>query len=98
MPVNGPPPRRSAPPTSGVTAPPEPNYEAIVDSIMAIGEAGKKLNACGLGRRATLLLIKDATGVAMVDIDKVLNALPNLPGTYVTARGLAAANERRRQQ
>lgn len=61
---------------------PEP-MEIIAKSIIDIAAAFKKLENSRLQSRAILLLLKDATGISMGEIDKVLKAAANLEKTYI---------------
>lgn len=54
----------------------------IAESIVAIAEGAKKLTNSGLNQRAILVLLKDATGVPMTDIKKVLHGLESLEEKY----------------
>lgn len=65
---------------------PVDDYERIAAGIRAIGDVGKKLSATGLNRNATILIIHDATKVPKRDIKLILDALPNLPRWYLTAK------------
>jgi hypothetical protein len=57
----------------------------IAQSIRTAAEMGKRLNSCGLNRRAVVILLQDATGVAQRDIKLILDALPKLSAFYLTA-------------
>lgn len=54
----------------------------IALSIRTAAEMGKRLNACGLNRRAVVILLQDATGVSQRDIKLILDALPKLAAFY----------------
>jgi len=61
---------------------PEP-VEIIAKSIMDLSDGFAKIQAGKLNRRALLLLLKDATGLPMSDIGKVLDAIPKLKELYL---------------
>lgn len=70
-----------------VPKPAEPgpdDFRRIANSIGRIADAGKALNVSGLNRRATLVLLHDATGVPMRDIKLILDALPKLRDYFLT--------------
>lgn len=56
----------------------EESTEIIAESIERVAAASEKLLASGLSRRALLVLLKDRTGLNFMDINAVLNALPEL--------------------
>lgn len=56
--------------------------EIMADAIVKLSETSARLLASGLNRRALHVLLKDASGVAMSDISKVLNVLPQLATLY----------------
>lgn len=56
--------------------------EIVAEAIVRISAGVDKLLASGLNRRALLVLLKDASGVPMDQIGRVLNALPQLASTY----------------
>lgn len=56
--------------------------EVIAAAIVRISRGVEKLSADGLNRRALLTLLKDATSMDKYQIDKVLNALPQLEALY----------------
>ena len=56
--------------------------EQIRRSILACGDAAKKLLNSGLNKRAISVLIHDATGVPLKTILKVLEAAKDLPKLY----------------
>jgi hypothetical protein len=57
--------------------------EVLATAILEISEGMMKINSGKLNRRALLVLLKDASGVSMSDIDKVLNHLEDLGKTYL---------------
>lgn len=62
-----------------ITQPINPIPVAILaESIVEIAEAMRKINSTNLNRRALLVLLKDASGVSMVEIQNVLNKLADL--------------------
>ncbi len=61
---------------------PEP-MEVLAKAIIEISDAFIKLNQGPLQRRTITLLLKDYTGLAARDIDKVLDAAPKLKSYYV---------------
>lgn len=60
------------------------DFRRIAESIGRVADTGKSLRASGLNERATLVLLHDATGVAMRDIKIVLAALPLLRSYYLS--------------
>lgn len=61
----------------------ESSLEAIADHVAVIAEVGKMIKNSRLKERAILLLLKDATGLSMTDISRVLDALPKLEMKYL---------------
>lgn len=61
---------------------PEP-MEIIAQSIIQVSDAFVKIQKSRLSQRAIMLLIKDTTGLAMRDIEIVLNAVPKLKDIYL---------------
>lgn len=59
------------------------HVESIADEVEILANAMKQLNNSRLSDRMILLLLKDATGLRMGDIKKVLKALPNLSKWYL---------------
>ncbi len=57
--------------------------EIMQDSIISLSKFGQQINKTRLGRRAILLLLKDATGVSFFDTGKILDALPELEKIYL---------------
>lgn len=62
------------------------DYKRIAESILRVGDVGKRLAASGLSRRAILVLLRDATNLPMGDIKLVLDALPQLSKFYLSAQ------------
>lgn len=62
------------------------DYERIATAIRQIGDVGKRLQASGLNRNCTILLLHDATKVPKRDIKLILDALPNLPKWYLAPK------------
>jgi hypothetical protein len=58
-------------------------FEPIVTAILEVSEAFKKLQASKVKERVILLLIKDQTGLALSEIQQVLNAAANLKSKYL---------------
>lgn len=56
--------------------------EVLADSIKAIAEGMRKMNASSLSRRGLLVLLKDYSGVSMNEIDRVLDCLSQLDKRY----------------
>lgn len=56
--------------------------DTLADAIVAISEGVKRLAASGLNRRAIIVLLRDSTGVGIVDISSVLNGLETLARDY----------------
>lgn len=54
-------------------------YEQVAERIRQAGDAGKRLAASGLSRKAVVVLIQSATGYPKTVIEGVLDALPKLP-------------------
>ncbi len=61
---------------------PEP-LEVLAKSIIEISDAFKKIQAGPLQRRTIVLLLKDYTGLAGRDIEKILDAAPKLKDYYL---------------
>ena len=61
---------------------PEIPTKILAESIVQISADMKKLRASGLNRKAIVVLLKHSTGIPMVDIDKVIDALAELRATY----------------
>lgn len=57
--------------------------EIIEQSIVDISEGMKRIQSGRLSRRAITVLIKDACGVSMGDIERVLNSLSSLERIYL---------------
>jgi hypothetical protein len=60
------------------------DFRRIAESIGRLADTGKALQASGLSRRATLVLLHDATNVPMRDIKLILDALQTLRTHYLT--------------
>ena len=60
----------------------EVSREVLADAIVKISEGLNRLKKSGLNRRAIVVLVKDASGVGMYDIHKVLDALEDLRRLY----------------
>ena len=56
--------------------------EVLAQAIVKISEGFLRLKRSGLNRRAIVVLVKDASGVGITDILKVLDALEDLRGMY----------------
>jgi hypothetical protein len=52
--------------------------ELIASHIARLAEVGNYLRASRLKERVIVLLLRDLTGLSLVDIEKVLKALPRL--------------------
>lgn len=63
--------------------------EEMADAIRRISDGMKDVLHAGLNRRALLVLLRDASGIAMSDIAKVLDGLESLARHYTTKRGRA---------
>lgn len=64
--------------------PAEPDYAAVAQAVLKIGQAATAMSRAGLTQRAVCLLIRDMTHVGMEDIERVLWAAKNLPGKFLT--------------
>jgi len=58
------------------------SVEIIAQSIKQIAENMRAIERSALNRRAILVLLKDATGVSMADIEKILDSLGALDRKY----------------
>ena len=56
--------------------------EVLAEAIVKISEGFLQLKRSGLNRRAIVVLVKDASGVGIYEIQKVLNALEDLRRMY----------------
>ncbi len=56
--------------------------EILVDAIVKISEGFQRLKRSGLNRRAIVVLVKDASGVGMGDVNSVLDAMEKLKDWY----------------
>ncbi len=56
--------------------------EVLAASIVRISDEFARATSTGLNRRALVVLLKDATGVAQYEINKILDALPDLKAMY----------------
>lgn len=56
--------------------------EILAEAIVRIGEGFDALAKSGMNKKAIIVLIHDATGLAKRDIVTVLDALPRLRGWY----------------
>jgi hypothetical protein len=63
---------------------PEIPAKIIAQSIVAIDEAIKKMNAAGLRRETIVVLLHNSSGVCKTDIRSVLSHLDNLRKDYTT--------------
>lgn len=52
--------------------------EIIATHIARLADLGERLKNSGLKERAVVLLLKDLSGLSMVDVERVLRALPRL--------------------
>lgn len=55
----------------------------IAESIRTAAKIGEQLKACGLNRRAVVLLLANATSVTQRDVNLILNALGDLGKLYL---------------
>ena len=60
---------------------PEPDV-IIAKAIIDLSDAAHRMDRGPLKRRTIVLLLRDMTGVAMADIEKILSALPRLRDEY----------------
>ena len=58
-------------------------FEPIVTSIQEVAAAFKKIKDSKLKERVILLLIKDATGLGLSEIEQVINAAAHLDKRYL---------------
>jgi hypothetical protein len=58
-------------------------FEPIVTAIQEVSDAFKKLQNSKVKDRVILLLLKDATGLPMGDIENVLKAAASLKAKYL---------------
>lgn len=58
-------------------------FAEIVTSIEAVAEAAQQIKNSKLKARTIHLLIKDATGIPLMDIEKVLDAAADLKKKYL---------------
>lgn len=56
--------------------------DELADAIIALSQASQGLEASHLSQRTIILLLRDATGLSMSVIKRVLDALPNLARWY----------------
>lgn len=56
--------------------------EVLADAIVKISEGFQRLKKSGLNRRGIVVLVKDASGVGITEILKVLDALEDLKRRY----------------
>lgn len=61
-------------------------FEPIIISIQEVADAFNKIKNSKLSEKAILLLIKDACGVPMHEIEKVLNAAATLDKRYLKSK------------
>lgn len=61
--------------------PPE-SKEILADAIIRISDGLSQLQRSGLNNKAIMVLVKDATGLAMRDIKLVIDSLARLKGWY----------------
>ena len=64
----------------------ESDPDAIADAIQKVAAGMQKLRSSRLNERAVIVLIKDASGLSVGDIRKVLSAAENLEGLYLKPR------------
>jgi hypothetical protein len=57
--------------------------EILAKAIIDVSDAAKKLLSSRLTNRALTVLLRDATGLPLVTIEKVLNAAADLRRIYV---------------
>lgn len=57
--------------------------EILAKSIEKIANGYDVMNKSRLNKRALLILLRDASGVSMTEIQKVLNGLENLKKLYL---------------
>jgi hypothetical protein len=59
------------------------NLEALADHIAALSEIGKMIQKSRLKKQTIMLLLKSATRVDLQDIEKILDALPELEKKFL---------------
>jgi hypothetical protein len=57
--------------------------DELAEEISELSDAMQILTNSKLSERALLLLLKDATGLGLGDIKRVMHALPNLKNWYL---------------
>lgn len=60
----------------------EISTKILAESIVQISADMKKLAQSGLNRKAIVVLLKHATGLTMIDIEKVLDGMVDLRAMY----------------
>lgn len=60
--------------------------EQMADAIRRISDGTRTMMAAGLNKRAVAVLLRDATGVGIGEINKVLSGLADLAKYYTDAR------------
>jgi hypothetical protein len=60
-----------------------PDIEILAEHIEALSKVGEKLKKSRLNERTIILLLKDSTGLYGNQIQKVLDALPELKKRYL---------------
>jgi len=61
----------------------EPSLEIMAENIEKIAALGASIAKSRLREKVILLVLKDATGVPMGDIKKILDVLPELKKLYL---------------
>jgi len=56
--------------------------EILADAIVKISDGFQRLKGSGLNRRAIVVLVKDASGVGMGDVNRILDAMEKLKDWY----------------
>lgn len=57
--------------------------DELADEIQVLADAMRQLESTRLSRRALKLLLRDATNLNLGDIDRLLDALPNIARWYL---------------
>lgn len=59
------------------------SLEAIADHVAALSEIGKMIKNSRMKMHTICLLVKNMTGIKLEDVERVLNALPELEKRFL---------------